>query len=96
MKSKVILIPHNGVKPLNNLAGTRSLIRCKKALEVLKEKDFDYIITSGGLGHRQSVQTIPVADLMKNWLVKKGISQKNNLASFSRQNLLRKQLRNFK
>lgn len=59
--------------PLNELAPHDTLIRCKKALAVWEKGDYDLIITTGGIFMLPCVQTVPVAELMRQWFLSKGI-----------------------
>jgi uncharacterized SAM-binding protein YcdF (DUF218 family) len=73
--SKILFIPSHGVTAFNNIAGTGSLNRCEKALEIWNPKKYDYIVTSGGIGQDKTIQTIATGELMKRWLVKNGIPE---------------------
>ena len=51
------------------------MARSKHTLKIWDLKKYDYILTAGGIGHKKDIQTIPVGKLMKQWLIKKGISK---------------------
>lgn len=72
---KIILVPSNDVKPINQIADTHTLLRCKKALELWKTNEYDLIITSGGITYAQKIQTIPAADTMKQWLISNNVDR---------------------
>jgi hypothetical protein len=66
---KIIFVPSDDIESLNDLSGTNTLLRCRKALELWKTNKYDLIITSGGRYLNQRTQTISAADIMKRWLV---------------------------
>ncbi len=70
-----MIVPSNDIKPLNQLLNTHTLLRCNEALRLWKTNGFDFIVTSGGLCYNKKIETIPAADIMKNWLVSKGVSE---------------------
>lgn len=71
----VLFVPSNDIKPLNQLLNTHTLSRCNEALRLWKTNGFDFIVTSGGCYYNKKVQTMPAADIMKNWFVSNGVSE---------------------
>ena len=66
---KIILIPSNDISSLNQLSGTNTLLRCEEALKLWKTGGYDVIVASGGRTCKKEIQTIPAADIMKQWLI---------------------------
>lgn len=72
---KIILIPSNDIKPLNDLSNTHTLLRCEEALKLWETNKYDFIITSGGCYYNRKIQTIPAADIMRQWLISKNVPE---------------------
>ncbi|MBU4369696.1 YdcF family protein [Patescibacteria group bacterium] len=65
---------------MNKLSSSNTLQRCKKGLKLWESNQYDYIVTSGGLYNDKSIQTVPAADIMKNWLITHGIEKEKILS----------------
>ncbi|HLM84157.1 MAG TPA: YdcF family protein [Candidatus Bathyarchaeia archaeon] len=76
----ILLIPSNDIKPLNQLLNTHTLKRCQKASELWRTNKYDFIITSGGCCNNRKTQTIPAADIMKQWLISQKVDESKILS----------------
>ncbi len=71
---RVLLVPSADIAPINNLKGTKTLLRCQKAVELLKTGDYDILVLSGGQCHPWHIETQPAAMTMAQWFAKQGVS----------------------
>ncbi|MFH0856505.1 MAG: YdcF family protein [bacterium] len=70
-KKKILVVLGGLVVPLNKLHPCDTLLRCEEAIKIWE--GHNQIIVTGGIFLPKEVQTKPVADLMKEWLIKNGV-----------------------
>lgn len=66
---RVIIVPSHEVKPVDQLNGTITLARLRKALELWRTGKFDLMILSGGKVWSNDIQTKPFGFTMLKWIV---------------------------
>lgn len=76
----IIFVPSNDIESLNSLSSTKTLLRCKEALRLWKTDKYDLLVVSGGRTCKQEIQTIPAADLMKQWLISNKVDRNKILS----------------
>ncbi len=70
---RVLLVPSGDIAPVNSLKGTRTLVRCQKACDILLKGRFDILVLTGGQCHNKKTETQPSAITMEKWFGKQGI-----------------------
>lgn len=71
--AKVLFIPSCEVAAIDELEDTETEIRLKAGLLEWKKGAFDVIAVAGGVYLAPELQTRPSGDLMKEWLVERGV-----------------------
>lgn len=69
---KFLLVPACDISPKDSLEDTKTLARLKKGLSLWKDKDFDYIVVTGGVFSKNQTKSAALA--MSGWLIKKSVS----------------------
>ncbi len=62
-------VPGGDINAVDNLEGTRTLLRCEVARDLLykKRNAYDFLIVSGAQCHDPSIETQPIAKTMADW-----------------------------
>lgn len=70
----VLLVPSAEIAPLDQLSGTRTLIRCENALIAWNSGKYDLLLVCGGKTHSPEFESRPAAVTMAEWFLDHGIS----------------------
>lgn len=65
----ILLVPSNDIKPTDSLENTRTLERCKQALQLWQSGQYDVMVLSGGKVYAPKFQTRPLANTMFEWMI---------------------------
>lgn len=71
-KFRILFVPAESIERQDRLSN-RTLLRCKKALELWRTGKYDLVIVSGGKFLAPDVQTLPAGLLMGRWFMNQGL-----------------------
>lgn len=72
---RYLLIPSCEVATKDNLEGTTTERRLVRGLALWQSGGYDAIIVTGGIYQTEDSQTIPSGELMRRWLVERGVAR---------------------